>query len=168
MYERSILLPTEPHQDLDAYRAADYFKLAYDVDSLAELRDLIDSGVNQIEDGYSKTPTDGLRLTSVGGSLRVLSLYENLSAQDPSWVIVHGKDNSSLHFKRGKAQKDAGISFSPEGRMGVAVTFIAILELLRESVIEVVQSDSYAPLHVRAASKVRLVETEGADDAEED
>jgi segregation and condensation protein A len=44
-----------------------------------------------------------------------------------------------------------------EGRMGVAVTFIAILELMRESVIEVVQSEAYAPLHVRAASSVRLV-----------
>ncbi len=49
--------------------------------------------------------------------------------------------------------------FDPEeGRMGVAVTFIAVLELLKESVIEVVQSDEFAPLHVRAASKVRLVE----------
>ena len=51
--------------------------------------------------------------------------------------------------------------FDPEeGRMGVAVTFIAVLELLKESVIEVVQSDEYAPLHVRAASSVRLVENE--------
>ena len=48
--------------------------------------------------------------------------------------------------------------FDPEeGRMGVAVTFIAILELLRESVVEVVQSEAYAPLHIRAASTVRLV-----------
>jgi segregation and condensation protein A len=51
-----------------------------------------------------------------------------------------------------------GELFDPEeGRMGVAVTFIAILELLRESMIEVVQSDAYAPLHVRAASSVHLV-----------
>ena len=49
--------------------------------------------------------------------------------------------------------------FNPEeGRMGVAVTFIAVLELLRESVIDVVQSASFAPVHVRAASSVRLVE----------
>ncbi len=48
-----------------------------------------------------------------------------------------------------------------EGRMGVAVTFIALLELLRESVIEVVQSEEFAPLHVRAASSVRLVPEEG-------
>ena len=48
--------------------------------------------------------------------------------------------------------------FDPEeGRMGVAVTFIAVLELLRESVIEVVQSEQFAPLHIRAASSVRLV-----------
>lgn len=49
--------------------------------------------------------------------------------------------------------------FDPEeGRMGVAVTFIAVLELLRESLIEVVQAEAFAPLHVRAASTVRLVE----------
>src|SRR5210317_1339883 len=48
-----------------------------------------------------------------------------------------------------------------EGRMGVAVTFIAILELLREAIIEVVQAEDYAPLHVRAASTVRLVSDDG-------
>ena len=37
------------------------------------------------------------------------------------------------------------------------VTFIAILELLKEAVIEVVQAEEYTPLHVRAASSVRLV-----------
>jgi segregation and condensation protein A len=43
--------------------------------------------------------------------------------------------------------------FSPaEGRMGVAVTFTAILELLREGLIEIVQSDAYAPIHVRAGA----------------
>ena len=56
-----------------------------------------------------------------------------------------------------------------EGRMGVAVTFIAILELLRESTIEVAQAEAYAPLHVRVATSVRLVTEEGEayDPAEE-
>ncbi len=39
-----------------------------------------------------------------------------------------------------------------EGRMGVAVTFTAILELLREGLIEIVQSDAFAPIHVRAGA----------------
>ncbi|MEO0574778.1 MAG: segregation/condensation protein A [Pseudomonadota bacterium] len=43
--------------------------------------------------------------------------------------------------------------FDPqEGRMGVAVTFIAILELLKEQLIEVVQSGGFAPIHVRGVS----------------
>ena len=58
-----------------------------------------------------------------------------------------------------------GDLFDPEeGRMGVAVTFIAILELLKETLIEVVQAEEFSPLHVRAASNVRLV----ADNTESD
>ena len=43
--------------------------------------------------------------------------------------------------------------FRPEeGRMGVTVTFSAILELLREGLIEIVQADQFAPIHVRAGA----------------
>ena len=43
--------------------------------------------------------------------------------------------------------------FDPqEGRMGVTVTFLSLLELLKEGLIEVVQTESYAPIHVRAAT----------------
>jgi segregation and condensation protein A len=43
--------------------------------------------------------------------------------------------------------------FDPtEGRIGVTVTFLAILELLKESLVEVVQADEFGPIHVRAAS----------------
>ena len=52
--------------------------------------------------------------------------------------------------------------------MGVAVTFIAILELLRASTIEVVQAEAFAPLHIRAASSVRLVSNEEDGAAESD
>jgi len=37
-----------------------------------------------------------------------------------------------------------------EGRAGVVVTFLAIMELTKESLIELVQSDPYSPIHVRA------------------
>jgi segregation and condensation protein A len=47
--------------------------------------------------------------------------------------------------------------FRPEeGRMGVTVTFIAILELLREGLIEIVQSEPFAPIHVRAGAPRRV------------
>jgi segregation and condensation protein A len=38
-----------------------------------------------------------------------------------------------------------------EGRMGVTVTFVALLELLREGLIELVQTEIFGALHVRAA-----------------
>ena len=46
--------------------------------------------------------------------------------------------------------------FRPEeGRMGVTVTFIAILELMREGLIEIVQAEPYAPIHVRSSAEKR-------------
>jgi segregation and condensation protein A len=47
-----------------------------------------------------------------------------------------------------------------EGRMGVAVTFVAVLELLREGLLEIAQVEAYAPIHVRAVdpSRVRAIE----------
>jgi segregation and condensation protein A len=42
--------------------------------------------------------------------------------------------------------------FDPtEGRIGVVVTFLAILELVKEALIDIVQAESYGPIHVRAA-----------------
>jgi segregation and condensation protein A len=55
-----------------------------------------------------------------------------------------------------------------EGRRGVTVTFIAVLELLREGLIEIVQSEAYGPLHVRLGGSARhltLVADAGADPA---
>jgi segregation and condensation protein A len=46
--------------------------------------------------------------------------------------------------------------FRPEeGRMGITITFVAILELMREGLIDIVQAEAYAPLHVRSASPGR-------------
>jgi segregation and condensation protein A len=42
--------------------------------------------------------------------------------------------------------------FDPrEGRMGVTVTFLAILELIKETLVEVVQTEAFGPIHIRAA-----------------
>ncbi len=55
--------------------------------------------------------------------------------------------------------------FRPEeGRMGVTVTFVAILELVREGLMDIVQTEVYGSLHVRAAGPqrgLRLVDDTG-------
>ncbi len=39
-----------------------------------------------------------------------------------------------------------------EGRMGVVVTFMAVLELLKESLLVLVQNEPFAPIHVKAVA----------------
>jgi segregation and condensation protein A len=39
-----------------------------------------------------------------------------------------------------------------EGKMGVVVSFVAILELLKESLLVVIQPEPFAPIHVKAAA----------------
>ena len=39
-----------------------------------------------------------------------------------------------------------------EGRMGVVVSLLAILELVKESLLELTQAEPYAPIHVKAAT----------------
>ena len=39
-----------------------------------------------------------------------------------------------------------------EGRLGVVVTFLAIMELVREALIEFVQNEAFAPIHVRVGT----------------
>src|SRR5262245_38718484 len=55
-----------------------------------------------------------------------------------------------------------------EGRMGVTITFIAILELMKEGLVEIVQASAYAPIHLRTAAGARqlTVVEGGAEDAD--
>jgi segregation and condensation protein A len=41
-----------------------------------------------------------------------------------------------------------------EGRMGVAVTFLAVLELLKDSLVEIVQSEEFGPIHIKGIDEV--------------
>lgn len=40
-----------------------------------------------------------------------------------------------------------------EGRLGVVVTFLAILELIKESLVELVQTEAFGPIHVKVRAE---------------
>jgi len=68
--------------------------------------------------------------------------------------------------------EDAFVSFAQlfrpeEGRAGITVTFVAVLELVREGLIDVLQTEAYAPLHVRAAGTHRTLHVVADQDAPE-
>jgi segregation and condensation protein A len=40
-----------------------------------------------------------------------------------------------------------------EGRLGVVVTFLALMELIKEALVEIVQAENFGPIHVKARSE---------------
>jgi len=40
-----------------------------------------------------------------------------------------------------------------EGRLGVVVTFLALMELIKESLVEIVQTEGFGPIHVKARTE---------------
>lgn len=149
-------------------RLQEYERFKKAADDLSELPRLErDVHVATVEAPERKIPTQMPDVTlkelllAFHDVLKRAEMFSNLHLQrEPlsvrqrmSEILVRIKGNSFASF--------ADLFDAEEGRMGVAVTFIAILELLRETVIEVVQAEAFAPLHVRVASTVRLVADEG-------
>ena len=95
--------------------------------------------------------------------LKRAEMFSNLHMQREPLSVRQRMSEILSRIRAGSFTGFADLFDPEEGRMGVAVTFIALLELLREAVIEVVQSEEYAPLHVRAASTVRLVSDDDTD-----
>lgn len=71
---------------------------------------------------------------------------ETLSTRERMSIVLERlRDDSFVPFRR---------FFTPEeGRLGVVVTFMAILELVKESLIELVQNEPYAEIHVRISQQ---------------
>lgn len=60
-----------------------------------------------------------------------------------SMVLASLQSNSFVEF--------GSLFQKEEGRMGVVVTFLAILELIKEAVIDVVQNEPFAPIYIKPA-----------------
>ena len=96
--------------------------------------------------------------------LKRAEMFTNLHLQREPLSVRQRMSEILTRVKPGAFTVFAELFDPEEGKLGVAVTFIAILELLKESAIEVVQSEQFAPLHVRTASSVHLVSDEDESD----
>jgi len=81
------------------------------------------------------------------------TMFENLHVQRET-LSVRQRMSDVLAMLENSVLVEFVRLFRPEeGRLGVCVTFAALLELLREGLIDVVQAEPYAPLHVRRAER---------------
>ncbi|BDD07355.1 hypothetical protein [Aureibacter tunicatorum] len=60
--------------------------------------DLIDSSVNKVDDGFSKSSDDGLQVSTIGDSDKLVSFYENIKDLKANWSFVMNPKNQNKGF----------------------------------------------------------------------
>jgi len=100
-------------------------------------------------------PQPEVELTELLLALKeVLTKVELQTAHNIERESLSIRDKMSIILS--KVQHDKFVDFKKffnlqEGRLGVVVTFLAILEMVKERILELIQSEAYAPIYVRAA-----------------
>ena len=73
--------------------------------------------------------------------------FEELSTRERmTQILDRMKTESFIEF--------TSLFIPKEGKIGVVVTFLAILELLKDSLIEIVQSEEFGPIHIKGIDEV--------------
>lgn len=90
--------------------------------SAEHFADFIDSSINIRDDGISKTPQDGLQLSSRDDKDSLLSLYHRIDFDEPLWALKYNdkaNDNLDLVSMPNSDSKLSILSFSPKGFIGI-------------------------------------------------
>ena len=93
-------------------------------------------------------------LVALAGVLRRADMFERHAVQ---LEVLSVSDRMQEILSRVNDATDfvpfAHLFVAEEGRMGVVVTFLALMELIRESLVDFVQNEPFAPIYVRAAGE---------------
>ena len=83
--------------------------------------DLIDSSLNTIDEGFDKTPENGLEITLVGDHERLISFFRTSASKDVLWSINYDKEQDRLLIKKPdtEAQTPPAMTFTGDGKVGV-------------------------------------------------
>ncbi len=138
-------------QEYERFREA-----AYELDQLPRVdRDIfvaraefVDTGTERIEPTVSLSELTAAfrRVVQRAEQLRHLHITrEVLSVRERMTQILNRLDTSD--FVRFESLFDVS-----EGRMGLVVTFVAILEMFKDELLVVVQNEPFAPIHVKGAA----------------
>ncbi|HKI74319.1 MAG TPA: ScpA family protein [Pseudomonadales bacterium] len=100
---------------------------------------------------------------------RVLKRAERYAHHRVSLEPLSTRERMSAVLDRVNANGGQFVPFvslfvTEEGRAGVIVTFLAVMELIREKLIEIVQSGPFAPIHLKAGSSYESAPTSTDDD----
>ena len=142
---------------LQAYEQ--FKKAAEDLDSIARLeRDIFDAGAG-LPELENRQPLPDVKLEEMLAAFRSVVMRAKLNQHHSiqrEFLSVRER-MSSLLSRVSEQQRVEFVSlFSPEeGRAGCVVTFLAMLELCKESLLEIVQDRPFGPIFLQARTNAQ-------------
>lgn len=134
-----------------------YKKAAEDMDELPRLeRDLYTAGAETPQmERNSPEPVVELReiLISLAIVLRRSDMFEHHQVQRETLSTREKMSEILVRLSSQRFVPLVSLLMREEGRLGVVVTFLAIMELMKDSLIEIVQSEPFGPIHLKARSE---------------
>ena len=132
-------------------------KVAEDIEELPRLeRDIWVGSANPPDiDRARPDPDVDMRelLLALGEVLRRADMYESHHIQREA-LSTRERMSEVLDQLSGQQFVPFVALFSAkEGRLGVVVTFLAVMELIKESLVEIVQTENFGPIHVKARAE---------------
>ncbi len=90
----------------------------------AHFRDLIDSTLNMVDDGFRKSPEHGVEISALGNEKALVSFYTQIDPNKVQWSIAYGADTGEragerLVFKS-NGNAPCVMTLDPRGRVGVS------------------------------------------------
>jgi len=92
-------------------------------------------------------------LVALGEVLRRAEMYEHHHIQREALSTRERMSNVLDALREKQFVPFVSLFRVEEGRLGVVVTFLAIMELIKESLVEIVQTDNFGPIHVKARAE---------------
>lgn len=129
-------------------------RAAEDIDALPRMdRDMHRAGAMlPVIERVTQDPEVDLQdiLISLSRVLRRSDMYEHHHVQMETLSTREKMSEILLRITDRKFVPLVSLLVRAEGRLGVVVTFLAIMELMKDSLIEIVQSEPFGPIHLKA------------------
>lgn len=138
-------------QEYERYRQA-----AMDIDDLPRMKRELHLAVVEYEGKPVERPQPTVTLDQLLGAFsKVIERADLFKHHHIQHEVLSVRERMTLILDR--VSGESFVNFEDlfdmsEGRMGIIVTFLAMLELLKEALIAVVQQEPFAPIHVKMAA----------------
>ena len=133
-----------------------YKKAAEDIDALPRLERDTFLAAAQIPQLERNTPDPVVELQEIlaalAGALRRADMFEHHQVQRETLSTREKMAEILVRLSSERFVPLVSLLMREEGRLGVVVTFLAVMELIKDSLVDIVQSEPFAPIHIKARS----------------